>query len=261
MRGKPVTQATISGEIISRYNSAAEAARETGSQVSAIQNCCLGKLSQTNGYIWVHSINESDIPTISKSILNPDIPIEWGTNWRDVKGYEGIYKVSEKGVVISLPRVVNGINNNVRFQKLYKMKIHQDKNGYWIVNLSKDYTNDLKLLHRVIAEAFIPNPNNLPHINHKDENPSNYAIDNLEWCNHLYNMNYGTRNERVAAKNTNGKLSKPVLQLDMQGNIIKEWISIAEAERNVFRQSGISNCCAGRIKTHKGFIWKFKETS
>lgn len=90
-------------------------------------------------------------------------------------------------------------------------------------------------------------------MNHKDENKLNNCVSNLEWCTNLYNHNYGTINERISQSQ-----SKPVLQYDLNGNLIKEWKSINECGRNGFNQGDICKCCNGKRKTAKGFIWVYK---
>ena len=111
--------------------------------------------------------------------------------WRDVVGWEGLYKVSNKGQVKRL-----GCTNSCNNERLLKPEIM--KHGYQRYKLCDSGKTQKILAHRLVAEAFIPNPNNYPEVNHKDENPSNNCVENLEWCNHAYNMNYGTRRERVS---------------------------------------------------------------
>ena len=111
-------------------------------------------------------------------------------------------------------------------------------------------------VHRLVAEAFIPNSNNLPCINHKDENPSNNDILNLEWCDYKYNNNYGTRTQKCIIKQ-----GKKVNQYDLQHNFIKQWNSLREIERELkFQHSIISNCCKGKRQTAYGYKWKYKDT-
>lgn len=115
-------------------------------------------------------------------------------------------------------------------------------------------------LHRVLAEAFIPNPDNLPQVNHKDENPENNNIGNLEWCTAKDNSNYGTRNERISEKMTNGKLSKKVAQYTLDGKLVKIWPSVMEIVRQLgYSQGNISMCCIGKRPTAYGYVWKYIE--
>ena len=160
--------------------------------------------------------------------------------WRDKKYYEGRYQVSNCGRVKSLKR------KNVLKEKI--LKPYVDKDGYLTVALNNP--RKTFLVHRLVAEAFIPNPDNLPCVNHKDENKQNNVVSNLEWCDRKYNQNYGTRTE---------KCSKKVYQYTLDGELVREWISATEAGRNGFSQSGINNCCLGKAKTHKGFRWSYKK--
>ena len=107
--------------------------------------------------------------------------------WRDIEGYEGLYQISSLGRVKSFPRPTTpgGI-----------LKINKRKDGYCSVMLCKNGKTKRFLVHRLVAKAFIPNPNNLPMINHKNENPSKNIVDNLEWCDNKYNCNYGTLPKR-----------------------------------------------------------------
>lgn len=172
--------------------------------------------------------------------------------WRDIKDFEGLYQVSNWGRVKSL--------NYNHTGKEWILKPRKSGKGYLSVTLSKDGKCKNFLVHRLVAEVFIPNPLNLPQINHKDENPSNNNVSNLEFCDQKYNINYGNRNKKVSNKMTNGKLSKPVLQFSKTGDFIREWKSTAECGRNGFKQVAVCRCCNGKLKTHKGFMWKYKET-
>ena len=128
--------------------------------------------------------------------------------------------------------------------------------GYYSVGLSKNGILKRYYVHRLVAEAFLPNSDNLPLINHKDENKSNNNVNNLEWCDVKYNTNYGTRNKRIGKSNTNGKLSKPVLQYTLDGKFVREWESYRECKRNGFNH--VSECCRGKLKSCGGFIWRYR---
>lgn len=158
--------------------------------------------------------------------------------WKDKKDYEGHYQVSNCGRVKS-----------IKFGKEIILELIKNKGGYYSVNLSKNGIVKNYLVHRLVAEAFIDNPDNLPQVNHRDENKLNNNVDNLEWCTNEYNINYGTRTERY---------SKPVLQYTLDGEFVGEWPSARECGRNGFNTRHVGDCCRGERKTHKGYIWKYK---
>ena len=179
--------------------------------------------------------------------------------WKDIKGYEGLYQVSNFGNVMTL--------NYKHTGKMGLMKPYKNKQGYLLVKLYKDEKRKNYKVHRLVAESFLPNPNNFPCVNHKDEDKENnfvgtpekdYKDGNLEWCTHEYNNNYGSHNERVAKANTNGKKSKKVLQLSLDGDLIREWPSVAECSRNGYDFRNVSACCRGERKSAYGFIWRYK---
>ena len=172
--------------------------------------------------------------------------------WVDIKGYEGLYQVSNFGRVRSLG---NGKSNNSRRMVL---KPYKTKKGYLHIDLFKDGVRKSFSVHRLVAAAFIPNWFDDPQVNHRDENKENNHIDNLEYCDNTYNCNYGTRTKRVIEKNTNGKCSKPVEQYTLSGEFVREWSSAGECGRNGFIRRSVSHCCEGKKKSHKGYIWKFK---
>ena len=162
--------------------------------------------------------------------------------WKPVVGYEGLYEVSNWGRVKSL-----------KFGKEKILKPQKDKDGYLCVTLYKNNNQCQFKVHRLVAEAFIDNSDNLPCVNHKDECKTNNIVSNLEWCDRKYNVNYGSRNKRAAEK-----LSKIVLQYDLNGNFIKEWKSTRECDRNGYNHSAVAACCRGELKTYKGFLWEYK---
>lgn len=233
--------------------------------------------------------------------------------WRDVVGYEGLYQVSSFGRVRSLDRVINNEEFNYSFLvkgQLRKLKL--SRTGYPTVSLWIHGKPQHSQVHRLVAQAFLPNPDNLPQVNHRNEDKTANYPDNLEWCDAKYNNNYGTKTQRAASKNkgqkrtdvTRKKISqqkkaflqahpefrtakseqmkrfyennpeakarqreytrkqmRAIIQLDKSGNFIREWDSASGAGRTLgINISTIANCCAGRgrIKSYKGFIWKYK---
>ena len=231
--------------------------------------------------------------------------------WKDIPEYEGLYQVSTFGRVKSLPR--NGAKGGILKSAKKKQK------NYLSVILSKNNKRKNILVHRLVALAFIPNPENLPYINHKDENPSNNYVNNLEWCTHEYNVNYGTRNERVSkamkgkprhkgennpfygkqhteeskkklskamkgkykgennpfygkqhtekskkkmSEAKKGKGTKPILQYTKDMVFIRVWDSATQVEKELnIKSTNICMCCKGKIKTAKGFIWRYKNVA
>lgn len=185
--------------------------------------------------------------------------------WKDIEGFEGLYQVSNLGRIKSLDRYVND-NGGIRLKKGKIMKPKQYKCGYIDIQLSNGRVKHF-LIHRLVAEAFIPNPDNLPQVNHKNECKWDNAVWNLEWCTRKYNQNYGKRNVKASISMTNNpKKSKPVLQYTLDGQFVDEYPSVAEANRQTgVYSSNIHCCCKGRdyggyiIKQAGGYIWKYKE--
>lgn len=156
--------------------------------------------------------------------------------WRDIDGYEGLYKVSNLGNIKSLNYRRTGK------EEILKAEIN---NGYLYVILYKERKIKLYLVHRLVAIAFIPNPYNLPEINHKDEDRTNNIVSNLEWCNRQYNNIYGKRLQSI---------SKKVLCVETN----KIYNSMKEAERDLgCDHSHISAVCRGKRKTCGGYHWKY----
>ena len=114
--------------------------------------------------------------------------------WKDIPGYEGLYQVSNTGKIKGLPRVT--VQNQILQERILIPGVIN--NGYLQITLHKNGEHKNFLVHRLVANAFIPNPKNLPEVNHKDEDKTNCNSDNLEWCTRKYNLNYGTRNQRSA---------------------------------------------------------------
>lgn len=163
--------------------------------------------------------------------------------WKDIPGYEGHYKVSNLGRVKSIKY------NKEKILTPYK---EVKRFGYLSVYLRTPGNKKTMKVHRLVALAFIPNPNNLPEINHRDENKENNCVDNLEWCTSKYNANYGTKLTRLSKI-----LGMKVAQYSKNGELINTFDSQQEAaSKTRCIQTCISDCINGKIKTHRGFIWK-----
>ena len=158
---------------------------------------------------------------------------------KDIKNYEGLYAITSCGKVWSY--------RNECFLKPYL-----NKKGYMRVCLRKDGEKKMYSLHRLVAEAYIPNPDNLPQVNHKDENKANNCLQNLEWCDCKYNNNYGTCIERRSSKH-----KKPILQFSLNGELIREWECAYDVGEEA--QSNINKCLTGKTKSAYGFTWKYKD--
>lgn len=166
--------------------------------------------------------------------------------WRDIVGYEN-YQVSSMGRVKSLNY------NRTGMEKI--LKPAKNKDEYLQVALYKQNKRKYYKVHRLVAMAFIDNPQNLEQINHRDECKANNCVSNLEWCTRLYNQNYGTRNQRAAASNTNNpKRSKQVLCIET--SVV--YPSTMEVYRQLgFSRGNISECCNGKRKTCGGYTWRY----
>ena len=181
--------------------------------------------------------------------------------WRDIKNYEGLYQVSNYGNVRSVDRYVERGDSRV-FVKGVLMKPHEIKGGYIRAHLSKWNKTKFILVHRLVAEAFLPNVENFPQINHKDCNPKNNTVTNLEWCTAKYNVHYAGRVKKVAKKLINGIRCKKVARCDLEGNVLEIFPSVAEAHRrnSSFLPSKIYMRLHGKSLTHRKFTWIYYET-
>ena len=175
--------------------------------------------------------------------------------WRDIKGFEGLYQVSNKGNVKSLERKVWDSRGYYRTVTEKILKANKKGRGYLYVTLSKDGIDDDYYVHQLVACAFIPNPQGLPEVNHLSEDKENNCVENLEWVSHEYNANYGTRNKRIAEKN-----SKPIYGINKVSGLIVEFPSIMEAEKVLgIAQQNICACCKGKLKSCGGYYWMYKD--
>lgn len=168
--------------------------------------------------------------------------------WKDIPEYEGLYQIS----------------NLCRIRSLYNYKrngtnilVPKVKHNYYQIGLRKNGIRKWHQVHRLLAKAFIPNPNNYPVVNHINEDKLDNRIENLEWCSVSYNNCYGTRLQRVKEK-----VGKPVIQYDLEGNFINKYPSLMDTSRTLkISASNISLCCKGKYKQAGGFIFKYEKGS
>lgn len=165
--------------------------------------------------------------------------------WKSVVGFENRYEVSDKG--------------NVRNARTRVVLRPQKRNhGYLCAWLYDGHHGKQFSIHRLVAEAFIDNPNGYTEVNHIDECKQNNSADNLEWCDRKYNTNYGTAQKRRSGKNVNGPKAKAIDQLDLNGNYISTFPSMAEIKRTLgFNQSNIFCAIHGKYSQAYGFKWRY----
>lgn len=181
--------------------------------------------------------------------------------WKNIAGFEN-YEVSNYGNIRSKDRISIRRGHEVSLKgKLLKPRFF---GGYLRVTLYGGSRENVGYfaVHRLVANAFIPNNDNLPFINHIDENKTNNHADNLEWCTAKYNSNYGTSiARRVSHQNWQDiadKQSKPVIQYDLNGNEVARFKSTMDAERKGYKSAGVCKCANGKLKTYRGCIWKYE---
>lgn len=167
----------------------------------------------------------------------------------------GRYSVSDNGIVKRNSFTITDKMGRIHCYEEKILKQHSDQDGYKTVSLISGFDKPkLCKVHRLVAQAFIPNPDELPCVNHINENKADNNVDNLEWCTVLYNNLYNDR-----AKKVGRKTSKPVYQYSLEGFFIKKWNNAQEVYRETgYLASNICSCCNGKLNTAYKYIWKYK---
>lgn len=180
--------------------------------------------------------------------------------FKDVVGFEDHYYVDNLGNVYSKDRF-HRTNNNGFYRKGIKIKPSKTKRGYLQVCLSVNGKYYSRKVHRLVAEAFIPNPNNLQEVNHKNEDKTDNRVSNLEWCTREYNMNYGNIHYKLSENSDARNRVKPILKLDLNDNILCEYSSIISVAKDGYDPSFIVKVCKGKKDSAYGFKWKYKNNN
>ena len=175
--------------------------------------------------------------------------------WRNIEGYEG-YAVSNYGRIKSLERKVKIFRHGKYHERYIEekiLKLKLDKDGYYRIILRNGKEKKCLPVARLVAKAFIPNPDNLPCVNHKSEVKTENFAENLEWCSVQYNTNYGTVQKRRSKH-----LKKPIMQYTLEGEEICYWFSISDAAKETgFSAAAICQAAKGRIPHSNGFKWEY----
>lgn len=181
--------------------------------------------------------------------------------WRDVYGYEGLYKVSNYGRIKSLKKLIRRDYKHNKQANVWKddciLRRTYTKYGYTRITLTKDKIHKSYHIHRLVAMSFIPNLDNKPYINHKNEIKDDNRVQNLEWCTPKYNSNYGSCRLKISKKKQeNPHNIKAVFQYDKNGKFIAEYNSAANASRILGIPNKISEACKLKHITCGGFLWR-----
>lgn len=170
--------------------------------------------------------------------------------WKDINEYEGYYQVSNLGRVKSLARKIPRIDGKINVRRDLIRCLSNDNKGYHNIGLRKKGTYKFKKVHRLVAEAFIPNPKCKKYVNHINEIKTDNRVDNLEWVSFEENVNHGTRNKRISIAK-----SIPVKCTRISDGLVKVYSSIKSVENDGFNKREVSKCLKNKDSQHKGFKW------
>lgn len=247
------------GEFIAEWESFKSIQYALGFSESAIRRCCSQRTLLAYNYIWIKA-SDTDILNLKRTICS-DLALELedieGEVWKDINGYEGLYQISNRGRIKGLEKEITLLTAHKRklipMRKSYIKKARMNRYGYYQVSLWKNGTSHVFTIHRLVATMFIPNPQKLPCVNHKDERKTNNNVENLEWCTFEYNSNYGTARKRGAEK-----CFKKVYQYSLEGEVVGVFKSLREAsEKTCIGMSRLSLLCNNN-GSKNGFRWSYK---
>ncbi len=164
--------------------------------------------------------------------------------WKDINGYEGKYQISNLGNVRSL-----NWRNTGSIKNLY---LKPQNEGYLKIELADNGETRTFLVHRLVATHFVPGYKEGFVVNHLNEIKTDNRVENLEWCSLRDNVRYGT-----AIKRSSERHKKPIEQIDKHGRVVRVWVGAIDAETQGFNRKTISACCVGKVKFHKGYMWRY----
>lgn len=246
MNNRTILQFDLHGNFIAKWNRVVDAARSVSAAPNTIIHCCHNrpKYAQAKGYIWLYTEDADKINERVNGLPVFCVDNQPNEEWRDVVGYEGLYQVSNLGRVKSLRA-----HNKWGIERESILIPAVEKKGYKRFCLNKNGKGKTVKLHRIIAQAFIPNPDNKPCVDHIDGNPSNNNVSNLRWVTYWKNKHNPATRRRVV---------KAVAQYTIKGEHVRDWFSAYDAATSTgVKMGSIRACCRGEIYSTAGYKWKY----
>lgn len=246
MNNRPVLQFDLNGNFVAKWDRVIDAAHSVGVTPNTIIHCCHNrpKYLQAKGYVWLYQEDANKINERIKSLPMFRVYSMPNEEWRDIAGYEGLYQVSNLGRIKSLKA-----HNKWGIEREALLSPSIEKKGYKRFYLNKNGKGKTVKLHRIVAFAFIPNPNDKPCVDHIDGNPSNNNASNLRWVTYWENKHNPATRCRVV---------KAVAQYTIEWEHIRDWDSAYDAAASIgANMRSIRACCRGKIHTSAGYKWKY----
>lgn len=263
-----VYQYSLNGELIAIHKNMTDASKSINKGSSAIIVCCKGGMRTAYGFIWLY---KSDLHLLQERIAlinNGCVENLHGEEWRDIKDYPNRYQISNLGRVKAVARIEQKADGRTVTYREHLLATSISPYGYVVVTLNMNRIPRPCFVHRLIAEAFIPNPNNYPHIDHINTIRDDNRIENLRWCtpkmNNANELTVKHRAQEIARRIQSGwkfgeAKMRAVEMLDRAGRVVGWFASMTEAARElgIKGTSGISEVCRGHSKTCRGFGWRY----